>query len=223
MSSSSRDVLARLDPQVPDRVIARLSAGPPEVVPAARAATVVLLRDSPLQTYLLHRHDRMPFAAGMVVFPGGRVDPDDHRGDSTAQVLRRCAVRELAEETGVRLPPEDLLPWAHWITPEHEPRRYDTYFYLGVLPVGQRAANISGEADRAHWSRPAEALLAADRGELALMPPTRSVLLELADHAGVEALISAATGRRVEPVLPRPVERNGGWIFDYGLGEGDRR
>lgn len=215
VSSSSRDVLARLDPRLSGRVPATST----EVVPAHPAATVVLVRDHPLQVYLMHRHSRMPFAAGMVVFPGGRVDPVDHdqQGAEDDHVLRCCAVRELAEETGVRLQVSDLLPWAHWITPEHEPRRYDTYFYLAANPDDQEPANISGEADQAEWCRPADALWAADRGELALMPPTRSVLIELAEHDSVASLINSAADRRVETVLPRLVETADGWVFDYGL------
>lgn len=46
-------------------------------VPARDAATVVLLRDDPLEVYLLRRQATMAFAAGAYVFPGGSVDPRD--------------------------------------------------------------------------------------------------------------------------------------------------
>ena len=68
---------------------------------AALAASVILLRDGQagLETYLLHRHARMAFAPSMVVFPGGRVDEvDASDGDDP---IRRCALRETSEETGV--------------------------------------------------------------------------------------------------------------------------
>ena len=58
----------------------------------------------------------------------------------------------------------DLLrPWARWITPVAEPRRYDTRFFLAALPAGQRARDVGGEADEAAWWQPAAAIRAARR------------------------------------------------------------
>ncbi|WP_432928698.1 NUDIX hydrolase [Microbispora sp. CA-135349] len=91
-------------------------------VPARDAATVVLLRDDPLEVYLLRRKATMAFAAGAYVFPGGSVDPRDadhtvawagpppaewgevfRAGESTARGLVCAAVRETFEESGVLL------------------------------------------------------------------------------------------------------------------------
>ena len=101
--------------------------------------------DAGLETFLLHRHARMAFAASMVVFPGGGLDPVD-RSDEDPR--RACAVRETREETGVSLPAADLVPWAHWITPILQPIRYDTYFYLAALPPGA-GGRRSVDRDRA--------------------------------------------------------------------------
>src|ERR671917_1096010 len=139
MPSHCLDVLARLALQVPDQLAERAAAWPEGSVPVepGLAASVVLLREtgSGLETYLLHRHARMAFAASMVVFPGGGLDPADR---SANDPIRRCAVRETEEETGVRVDPKALLPWAHWVTPEIEPRRYDTHFFLAELPDGEQ-------------------------------------------------------------------------------------
>ena len=101
MPSHSLDVLARLMPRIPERLVERAAAWTEKSVPvdAALAASVVLLRETEagLETYLLHRHARMGFAASMVVFPGGGLDPAD-RAD--VDPVRRCAVRETEEETG---------------------------------------------------------------------------------------------------------------------------
>jgi glyoxylase-like metal-dependent hydrolase (beta-lactamase superfamily II)/8-oxo-dGTP pyrophosphatase MutT (NUDIX family) len=189
----------------------RRAAGPA----ATLAASVILVRDAPagLETYLLHRHARMPFAASMVVFPGGRVDSDD--GAVGSDPLRACAVRETLEETGVRLREDDLVPWAHWITPEIEQRRYDTFFFLAALPAGGLASDISGETDSADWDTPREALAAAGRGDISLMPPTMSILLELADVDSVAGLMAAAKDRVIQPVLPRLVRTGDGWAYAY--------
>jgi 8-oxo-dGTP pyrophosphatase MutT (NUDIX family) len=214
--SHSLTVLARLSTEVPNAMAARAEArgGSGSEVEPVLAASVLLLRDgsSGLETYLLQRHARMPFAASMVVFPGGRADPTDGEG---SDAILTCAVRETREETGVSLSRHDLHDWAHWITPEVEPRRYDTHFFVAALPAGQHARDISGETDHAEWSAPADALAAADLGELALMPPTRSMLLELADLATVAEVVDAARGRVVESVLPRLIRTGVGWSFSY--------
>ena len=216
MPSHSLDVLARLTPQVPAPLVERAATWTEGSVPVepGLAASVVLLRETDvgLETFLLHRHARMAFAASMVVFPGGRLDPAD-RDDPDP--LRRCAVRETEEETGVRLAPEALLPWAHWVTPELEPRRYDTYFYLAELPPGQQADDHSGETDWAHWSTPAAALADEQAGLIRLMPPTMSILLELADLGSLGAMRRAAADRVIQRVLPRLVRDGDGWRFDY--------
>ncbi|HEY6813102.1 MAG TPA: NUDIX hydrolase [Propionibacteriaceae bacterium] len=217
MPSHSYDVLARLRPHVPAGIVERAEGWTPESVPsvAAPAASVILLRDSEqgLQTYLLHRHALMPFAASMVVFPGGRVDPADV--ESGLDPIRRCAMRETAEETGVLLAEADLLPWARWITPEIEPRRYDTWFFVGAMPGDQEAVDISGETDLAEWSTPPVALAAERSGLIKMLPPTMSILIELADLATVAEVINLTTDRQIEPVLPRLVQAKSGWEFRY--------
>jgi 8-oxo-dGTP pyrophosphatase MutT (NUDIX family) len=217
MPSHSYDVLLRLSPQVPAGMVERAARWTPDSVPsvAAAAASVILLRDSKdgLETYLLHRHALMPFAASMVVFPGGRVDPVDAEGG--LDPTRACAVRETAEETGVLIDEADLVPWAHWITPEFEPRRYDTWFFVAAMPPDQEAVDMSGETDLAEWSMPAKALAAEHSGLIKMLPPTISILIELADLATVAEVIDRATDRQIEPVLPRLVETDSGWQFRY--------
>lgn len=217
MATHSWDVLARLSRDVPRSVVARAEAHVPgaAVSPALASASVVLLRegDAGLETYLLHRHARMPFAPSFVVFPGGGEHPEDRQVGLAPRV--GCALRETWEETGVRLSPADLQPWAHWVTPEVEPRRYDTFFFVAALPQGAVAADVSGEADRAGWMSPSAALRAWARGEIALMPPTVATLTELADQADLAGVRAAAHHRVVASVLPRLVPGPAGWSFGY--------
>lgn len=218
MATDSRHVLARLDATAPPGLVRRVEAwratGRPPAEPVL-ATSVVLLREQPesLEVFLLQRHDRMLFAPGVTVFPGGRVDPVDH--DHPRGPVVAAGVRETAEETSVVLEPDALLPWAHWITPECEPRRYDTHFFVALAPPGREAVDISGETDRAWWSTPFEALTAASDGTITLMPPTASILMELAECARWEDVRAAAADRRIGPVLPELIMTDGTWHFDY--------
>lgn len=171
-----------------------------------------------VEVYLLRRAASMAFASGMYAFPGGAVELTDADGPPLApgwaerlglpapeaQAVVRAASRELAEETGVRLAPDDLVPWTRWITPEFEPRRYDTYFFVAALPEGQDPADVSGEADGTEWLSPAEALHRFEQGGIAMLPPTSVTLGEVAVLDSVGAVLAAAAARdAATPVLPR--------------------
>lgn len=223
MASDSRHVLGRLDTLAPPgswrRVEAWRAGGRKPATPAL-ATSVVLLREraQALEVYLMRRHRQMAFAPGMTVFPGGRVDPVDQ--DHPSGPLLAAAVRETAEETSVALAPEALVPWARWITPEFEPLRYDTYFYVALLPAGQQAEDVSGEADRTWWSTAKDALDSQQDGSVRLMPPTASIVMELAECPDWAGVLAAATDRRIEPVQPELIMVDGVWHFDFGSGAG---
>ncbi len=74
---------------------------------------------------------------------------------------------------------DELHPFAHWITPAGSPRRYDTRFFIGAAPPGAYEHD-NAELVSSTWTRPRDALNAADRGELDLILPTRHSLEILA-------------------------------------------
>ena len=203
-------------------------------VPVREAATVVLLRDGSagLETWLMRRVPRMAFAPGMTVFPGGGVDPADATGPGSpelatrlgttaehAGVLLRAAVREIAEETGVRLPTEALRPWARWITPVGESRRYDTYFFVAALPPDALASAISTEASVADWVAVADALADYQAGYRPMLPPTVYTLREVAAFGTTAEVLAAAAGRTIRAITPvlRP---NAAGVLVADLGDG---
>ncbi|MBA2445348.1 MAG: NUDIX hydrolase [Nocardioidaceae bacterium] len=225
---------------------------------------------SELEVYVLRRHRRMAFAAGMYAFPGGGIDERDAdkavgwAGPSPEQWARRlacdesearalvcAAVRETFEESGVLLcgaHADDIVTattgaewerdraalvdrslamsdflirrglllrtdllgvWAHWITPEFEPRRYDTRFFVAAMPEGQRTRDVSGEADWVAWVKPAESVAAADEGRMAMLPPTYVTLSELARFGEPAEVMAAAAEREIKPIMPS-IEMVGG-------------
>ena len=250
-----------MPPEVSRRARALL-AGEWEPPPVRDASTVVLLRDgSGLETYLMRRAATMAFAAGMYVFPGGRIDEADldielswvgdpldagrmTADERQARGLVVGAVREVFEETGVllavddagRFPAEDAaweedraavaesspalaevlarrglridpgaLPlWTHWVTPEVESKRYDVRFFVAAVPPGQRARDVSGEADQVLWTSPGAALGDYSRGQLPMLPPTVATLADLAALPDVATVLASASARDVRPLMPRP-------------------
>ncbi|MBI1358659.1 MAG: NUDIX domain-containing protein [Alphaproteobacteria bacterium] len=116
---------------------------------------------------------------------------------------------ELIRDAGLMLILDRLVPFAHWITPEFEPRRYDTYFFLVAAPTGQQARHDGREAVDHEWVQP-EALLAKRlRGEAKLMFPTRLNLEKLAKSATAAQAADAAAAARVVTVSPVVAERDG--------------
>lgn len=112
---------------------------------------------------------------------------------------------------GLELRADLLAPCAHWITPVGETRRFDTRFFVAALPDGQVAAAHAAEADHVAWLRPAAALDAAKAKEIFLLPPTATMLNDLASAAAAGLGLAAilAQQRAIEPVRPRMVLEDG--------------
>jgi len=131
----------------------------------------------------------------------------------------------LVREAGLRLTLDRLTPFAHWITPSFEPRRFDTHFFLVRAPTAQVARHDGREAVDHAWIAPADLLAARSRGEAKLMFPTRLNLEVLARTGSAHEAEAAASRRRVVTVEPQVVERADGRVLvipaeaGYGLTE----
>src|SRR5919106_1203469 len=139
--------------------------------PVADAATVVLVRDGDagLECLMLRKTKGQAFG-GLWVFPGGRVEAGDGEG---FEGVRRAAVREAQEETGLLLEPTELVPFAHWFPPPEAPRRFATWFFLAALPGGAAEVIVDGGEIGDHvWTTPSAALDRHRAGEIKMVPPT---------------------------------------------------
>jgi 8-oxo-dGTP pyrophosphatase MutT (NUDIX family) len=121
--------------------------------------------------------------------------------DRAALVARDLSFAEFLERRGLVLRSDLLGAWTRWITPEFEPRRYDTWFFVAALPAGQRTRNASTEADRTVWIRPQDAADGYDKGELLMMPPTIATLRQLTAYGTAADALAAAPDRDLTPVL----------------------
>ena len=96
-----------------------------------------------------------------------------------------------------------LVPWAHWITPSIESKRFSARFYVTELPPGQEPQFDATETVDQVWITPKQALERG--GELALPPPQVRTCWELAQYAAIDDVIAAARKRAEEPhpIMPR--------------------
>jgi 8-oxo-dGTP pyrophosphatase MutT (NUDIX family) len=173
------------------------------------AASIVLLRrggkhsQRALEVLMLKRSEEARFMPGVWVFPGGSLDEADGAEEAG---LRACAVRELAEEAGIELAPEEeLVPFTRWITPELIATRFDAWFFLALAPAHTPPKPDGIETTEARWFEPAAALAAQDAGELVLSFPTRTQLGWLAEFRTSDEALAAYRERPLDPILPKVI------------------
>lgn len=171
-----------------------------KVVPMEAAVVIAVAPDG--SVLMTERRRDLSFLGGFVGFPGGRVEPSDGQGEAR---LQAAALRELEEETGLRLDPRQVVLQnaGHWITPASAPVRYDTWFYYVALPAAlPPTPPVDGEHAWVEWRRPEQVLEDYRELRLVLSPPVKIALEVLAerpkDPAGV---LSRVPGARTEEHL----------------------
>jgi 8-oxo-dGTP pyrophosphatase MutT (NUDIX family) len=140
---------------------------------------------------------------------GGAVVADARPYASARQDLvdRKMSLAQFLAEAGLVLRADLLRPWANWVTPEAEARRYDTRFFLAELPAGQVADGETTEASDAGWALPTDAIAAWKAGERMLLPPTWVTLAELARCATVAD--AGAQRRELGKIMPKVIRADG--------------
>jgi 8-oxo-dGTP pyrophosphatase MutT (NUDIX family) len=134
---------------------------------------------------------------------GSPLGADDVDVLATARALLLGGARfeEVLSHHGLRMAPQRLVYVAHFITPEGEPRRYDTRFFAVEAPLEQEAAHHAAEATASGWYTAAQAL-AMTGGEFTLMlPPTRIMCREVSAHADVDSVLRDLGTRPVDAIL----------------------
>lgn len=169
---------------------------------AERAARIAACRETFEETQILVAVDsRSVFTAG----------PHTRHGMSFFDGL---------SASGLHLDLSKLVPFAHWITPEGMPRRFDTRFYITTAPPEQDGASDGVEITDLNWTQPAIGVEEALSGARQLYFPTLANLELLSEAATVEGALHAAVDR--PPMTVTPViqtEAGETWfILPEGLG-----
>ena len=108
------------------------------------------------------------------------------------------SITQLLEQQHAALDLDRLSPWAHWVTPVVEKRRFDTRFF--VARADGAGTHDDHETIDSGWFRPAAVL--PDPSRFPLAPPTWWTLRELATFPNVQAILDTAPARSHAPVQP---------------------
>ncbi|GAY15092.1 NUDIX hydrolase [Mycobacterium sp. shizuoka-1] len=176
--------------------------------------------DADLAEALVCAAARETFEESGVLFAGPAEDPDGivadasiYHGARAALVDRSLSFSEFLRRENLVLRADLLRPWANWVTPEEErTRRYDTYFFVGALPHGQRADGLNTESDQADWTSPEAAIEDFAQGRSFLLPPTWTQLDSLAGRTVDEVL---TLERQIVVVQPNLAVREGNWEIEF--------
>lgn len=113
---------------------------------------------------------------------------------------------DLVRREDLALATDLMVPFAHWITPEPQPKRFDTHFLLVSAPVEQLGAHDGAESVEGFWIAPQQALHDAEAGARTLVLPTQMNLTKLTRYATVAEAVAATRSSPIVTVTPR-VER----------------
>ncbi len=176
--------------------------------------------DTELAEALVCAAARETFEESGVLFAGPANDPDGIVDDASVYSEERAALANHSLSFADFLRTEKLVlradllrPWANWVTPKEErTRRYDTYFFVGAIPGGQRADGDNTETDRADWATPQSALDDFADGQTFLLPPTWTQLDSLNGRTVADVL---AVERQIVAVEPHLAVSKGNWEIEF--------
>jgi len=126
-----------------------------------------------------------------------------HGGETFADVL---------SSGDLQLDTQHLAPWSRWITPlmpSVSSKRFDTRFFVAVLPPNQAPIHDDIEAVDSIWLSPRDALLRYwDRG-ISMAPPQIMTLVNLLPHTDCASVLHTALGRKPSTVMPETFDEDG--------------
>jgi 8-oxo-dGTP pyrophosphatase MutT (NUDIX family) len=131
----------------------------------------------------------------------------DHRADLCEG---KTTFPKVLADNKMSLALDQLVPYAHWITPERMPKRFDTWFFLASAPPAQLGAHDGKESTDSIWVSPREALEGGESGRFKLPFPTTRNLIRLGKQPNVKAALDDISGKPIVTVMPVMTKLNGG-------------
>ncbi|MEZ5558141.1 MAG: NUDIX domain-containing protein [Pseudomonadales bacterium] len=120
------------------------------------------------------------------------------------------SITEFVERENLRLACDQLVHFAHWVTPEMMPKRFDTHFFLAAAPADHLAVHDGHESVDSVWIRPDEAIADAASGKRTVIFPTLRNIEKLGQSRSVAEAFAAARASKVVCVLPWTEQREDG-------------
>src|ERR1700749_2554581 len=149
--------------------------------------------------------------------PQGSTSLVDAKRASEIEAAHRVALNErkttflqVIADNKLSLALDELVPYAHWITPEGMPKRFDTWFFLASAPPAQLGAHDGRESTDSIWVSPREALAGGGAGRVKLPFPTTWNLVRLGKQPNGRAALEDMRGKEVGTVTPVVSRHNNG-------------
>jgi 8-oxo-dGTP pyrophosphatase MutT (NUDIX family) len=120
----------------------------------------------------------------------------------TALCEGKTSFLNVVAESGISLALDELVPYAHWVTPEGMSKRFDTWFFLAAAPPAQLGAHDGRESTDSIWVSPREALAGGESGRFKLPFPTTRNLIRLGKQPNVRAALEDMRGKPIVTVTP---------------------
>jgi 8-oxo-dGTP pyrophosphatase MutT (NUDIX family) len=171
---------------------------------AARSFRIAAIRETFEESGILLAKSRgadhpIPAAQAAEISAAYRAAPEGEKG-----------FEKILNDNGGLLTLDELVPYAHWITPEGMPKRFDTWFFLAAAPPEQVGAHDGKESTDSIWVSPREALAGGESGRFKLPFPTTRNLIKLGKHRTVKSALDEARGSTIVTVMPVMTRLNGG-------------
>jgi 8-oxo-dGTP pyrophosphatase MutT (NUDIX family) len=125
----------------------------------------------------------------------------------------KIGMADIAEAEGLRIAVDRMVHFAHWITPPHMPKRFDTHFFIAEAPMDHVLAHDGHENVDSVWITPVQACEDADAGTRTVIFPTRLNIEKVGQSNNVGAAIARARKSPVVTVLPESEKVEGGRIM----------
>jgi 8-oxo-dGTP pyrophosphatase MutT (NUDIX family) len=130
--------------------------------------------------------------------------------DRAALCEGKTTFLKVLSDNGMVLALDQLIPYAHWMTPEGMPTRVDTWFFLAAAPPEQAGAHDGKESTDSIWLSPREALAGGDSGRFKLPFPTTRNLIRLGKQPDVKTALDHSRDKPVVTVMPVMTKLHGG-------------